>query len=75
MRPPPPTFFPLDGRAGWYFHVLQGFWYRTLVDAKVQEIEQHARERGVPVIDAIIAVTGVDPRPPTIGPAAIAASA
>ena len=65
----------LDGRAGWYFHVLQGFWYRTLVDAKVQEIEQHARERGVPVIDAIIAVTGVDPRPPTIGPAAIAASA
>jgi glycosyltransferase involved in cell wall biosynthesis len=62
----------LDGRPGWYFHVLQGFWYRTLVDAKVQEIEQHARERGVPVIEAIVAVTGVDPRP-AAGPRAATA--
>lgn len=29
----------LDGRPGYFFHVLQGFWYRTLVDAKVTEIE------------------------------------
>jgi len=28
----------LDGREGYYFHVLQGYWYRTLVDAIVAEI-------------------------------------
>lgn len=53
----------LDGRAGWYFHVLQGFWYRTLVDAKVLEIERHARRTNASMTDSIVAVTGVDPRP------------
>lgn len=33
----------LDGRRGWSFHFLQGFWYRVLVDAKVAELEQRAR--------------------------------
>jgi glycosyltransferase involved in cell wall biosynthesis len=53
----------MDGRPGWYFHVLQGFWYRTLVDAKVQEIEQYAARTGAAMLDAITAVTNVDPRP------------
>jgi glycosyltransferase involved in cell wall biosynthesis len=53
----------MDGRPGWYFHVLQGFWYRTLVDAKVLEIEQHARETGASILESISAVTGVDPQP------------
>jgi hypothetical protein len=29
----------LDGRAGLIYHVLQGFWYRFLVAAKVVELE------------------------------------
>ena len=49
----------LDGWRGWYFHVLQGFWYRTLVDAKIAEIEQYAKNAAVPLRDAIFAVTGL----------------
>lgn len=30
----------LDGRAGLIYHVLQGFWYRFLVGAKLRELEQ-----------------------------------
>ena len=29
----------LDGRAGFAYHVLQGFWYRFLVGAKLRELE------------------------------------
>ena len=36
----------LDGFRGFLFHVLQGFWYRFLVDAKVYEIEKKAKESG-----------------------------
>jgi glycosyltransferase involved in cell wall biosynthesis len=48
----------LDGKAGFYFHVLQGFWYRTLVDAKVSEIIDFAAARGVSVPRAILDRTG-----------------
>lgn len=30
----------LDGRAGFIWYVLQGFWYRFLVDSKIFEIER-----------------------------------
>jgi hypothetical protein len=30
----------LDGRKGFTYHVLQGFWYRFLVGAKLRELEQ-----------------------------------
>lgn len=30
----------LDGKAGFFFHFLQAFWYRTLVDAKLYELEK-----------------------------------
>jgi glycosyltransferase involved in cell wall biosynthesis len=30
----------LDGRRGLIYHVLQGFWYRFLVGAKLRELEQ-----------------------------------
>lgn len=30
----------LDGREGFIWHVLQGFWYRFLVDAKIFEIKK-----------------------------------
>ena len=43
----------LDGREGWYFHLMQALWYRTLVDAKVVEIEQYARSHGLSIPEAI----------------------
>lgn len=49
----------LDGAPGWYFSVLQGFWYRTLVDAKVIDIENYAREMGTTISEAIAARTGI----------------
>jgi hypothetical protein len=30
----------LDGKKGFLWHFLQGWWYRTLVDAKVFEIKK-----------------------------------
>jgi glycosyltransferase involved in cell wall biosynthesis len=39
----------LDGARGTIFHVLQGFWYRFLVDAKVFEIEAKMKARGTDV--------------------------
>lgn len=48
----------LDGKAGFYFHFLQAYWYRVFVDAKLYELRREAaraqktaytllRERGV----------------------------
>ncbi len=37
----------LDGKAGFFFHFLQAYWYRTLVDAMLYELEQEAREHGL----------------------------
>jgi glycosyltransferase involved in cell wall biosynthesis len=33
----------LDGRAGLIYHVMQGFWYRFLVDVRVVELERAMR--------------------------------
>jgi glycosyltransferase involved in cell wall biosynthesis len=49
----------LDGTQGFFFHFLQGFWYRFLVDAKVWDIERRARERGVDVKTVLIEDYGV----------------
>ncbi|WP_017364957.1 glycosyltransferase family 2 protein [Methylococcus capsulatus] len=49
----------LDGQAGAAFHVLQGFWYRYLVDAKVVEVERCMAQRGCSVVEAIEAVLGI----------------
>lgn len=35
----------LDGKEGLIFHVLQGFWYRFLVDSKIYEIRKKAKEK------------------------------
>lgn len=43
----------LDGKEGTAFHILQGFWYRYLVDAKVGEVRQYMRENDVDVVMAI----------------------
>lgn len=37
----------LDGKAGFFFHFLQAFWYRTLVEAKLYELEMRATEAGL----------------------------
>lgn len=34
----------LDGRAGLRYHLLQGFWYRFLVGAKLKELEQAVQQ-------------------------------
>jgi hypothetical protein len=52
----------LDGKPGFFFHVLQGLWYRTLVDAKVCDIEAFARVANTPLIEAIRIRTGIDPQ-------------
>jgi len=49
----------LDGRAGFAFHVLQGFWYRYLVDAKVDEVERYMRIQNVGPAIAIDRVLGI----------------
>lgn len=37
----------LDGKAGFFFHFLQGYWYRTLVEAKLFELQQRAKAEGL----------------------------
>lgn len=49
----------LDGRAGFAFHLLQGFWYRYLVDQKVQEIERRASQDGAGIPAAIRSEYGI----------------
>ncbi len=53
----------LDGRAGFVFHCLQGFWYRLLIDAKIYErridrlsrqgLEAGAESRQAPASDRL----------------------
>lgn len=50
----------LDGRAGALFHVMQGFWYRYLVDVKVAEVERYMIDHRVGVIDGIGTVLGIE---------------
>tara|TARA_B110000908_G_C10234037_1_gene442252 strand:- start:555 stop:1457 length:903 start_codon:yes stop_codon:yes gene_type:complete len=47
-----------DGRKGAAFHLLQGFWYRYLVDLKVQEIEELV-EAGYSIEKAIESATNI----------------
>ncbi|WP_157779829.1 glycosyltransferase family 2 protein [Celeribacter ethanolicus] len=37
----------LDGKAGFFFHFLQAYWYRTLVEAKYFELQQRAKTAGL----------------------------
>lgn len=50
----------LDGREGLIFHVLQGFWYRFLVDAKLAEARAYMVTKGCDAPTAIREVLGVD---------------
>jgi hypothetical protein len=50
----------LDGRQARSFHVLQGFWYRYLVDAKLAEVERCIAQRPTTPQAAIAEVLGVE---------------
>jgi glycosyltransferase involved in cell wall biosynthesis len=50
----------LDGREGAAFHVLQGFWYRYLVDAKMHELRLYMRRNDVDAVTAIRDVLGIN---------------
>lgn len=52
----------MDGYDGFIFNVLQGFWYRFLVDAKIYQTERYAKEHGVPITTAILDVLKIDYR-------------
>ncbi len=36
----------LDGKEGFFFHFMQGYWYRNLVELKLLEIEKEAEAKG-----------------------------
>lgn len=50
----------LDGREGAAFHVLQGFWYRYLVDTKLHEVTSYMVKNDVDAVTAIGDVLGID---------------
>ncbi|MFG6637670.1 glycosyltransferase family 2 protein [Sulfitobacter sp. 1A12126] len=53
----------LDGKEGTAFHVLQGFWYRYLVDMKLHEVRKYSKNNSVDVEAAIKDVLGIDLHP------------
>lgn len=55
----------LDGRQARSFHVLQGFWYRYLVDAKLAEVQRYMAAQNVGPVEAIEAVLGLGLRAAT----------
>jgi hypothetical protein len=52
----------LDGVAGTGFHVLQGFWYRYLVDMKLYEVREAMKRESLDAVSAIHKVLGIDLR-------------
>lgn len=58
----------LDGKEGTAFHVLQGFWYRYLVDMKLQETKTYMRTQKVSVDVAIRDVLGIEVDPNSTNP-------
>lgn len=45
----------LDGRQGFVWHFLQGFWFFVLMDAKVDEARRYIREHGLDAFKAHLA--------------------
>jgi glycosyltransferase involved in cell wall biosynthesis len=50
----------LDGRRGFQFHFLQGWWYRLYTDLRVQEIKATAARDQIEIEEAISRVTGLN---------------
>ena len=53
----------LDGKEGTAFHVLQGFWYRYLVDMKLHETKTYMRKHNASAEVAIRVVLGIEIQP------------
>ena len=49
----------LDGARGLAFHVLQGFWYRYIVELKVMQVEDYIATRGCDPKEAISEILDV----------------
>lgn len=49
----------LDGQEGLIWHVLQGFWYRFLVDVKIYEINQTVKNENISIPEAIEKIYGI----------------
>lgn len=52
----------LDGPQGTAFHVLQGFWYRYLVDIKLYEVKSAMKNENLDAVSAIQKVLGINLR-------------
>ena len=50
----------LDGPEGRRFHILQGFWYRYLVDVKVDEVKSTMLRENINPKEAIRLVLGIE---------------
>lgn len=50
----------LDGKEGAAFHLLQGFWYRYLVDLKLMEVNKHIKLNQCTVTVAIKDILDID---------------
>lgn len=50
----------LDGKEGAAFHILQGFWYRYLVDIKMHEVKTFMQRNKVDAKEAIREVLKID---------------
>jgi glycosyltransferase involved in cell wall biosynthesis len=50
----------LDGKQGFAFHFLQGFWYRYLVEAKVMEVERYIASTGDTLDQAAAKILGIN---------------
>lgn len=50
----------LDGPQARSFHVLQGFWYRYLVDTRLAEVERHIALTGTTPQEAVRVILGID---------------
>ncbi|MDR2039811.1 MAG: glycosyltransferase family 2 protein [Bacteroidales bacterium] len=52
----------IEGKEGFLWHFLQGWWYRTLVDAKIFEIKKNCGKDKEKIIDYIKTNYGIDCR-------------
>lgn len=57
----------LDGKEGAAFHILQGFWYRYLVDAKLTEVRRYMRVNKCSPVEAIRFVLQIEVCPDSEG--------
>ncbi len=49
----------LEGKAGLVWHILQGFWFQFLVDAKIYQIKHIANSNKMTVKDVLIKLYGL----------------